>query len=187
MLEKASVVSFTLFFESYTSGMVWMDCKTCGVMVEVDSLDAMCPTCGSSLQKLRNSTRVKNPLVTVYVPPTPEQPLPPDPKPKMGTMVSPDKQNSNPVKTEARSAKSQSLADTASEQAAILGKFGVVLQVLGYGCIAIFAICAMIFAASSEWAFFGYFMGLILVTFVTYNVGGSVFRAIGAYIQFKVQ
>ena len=45
----------------------------------------------------------------------------------------------------------------------------------------------MIFAAESEWTFFGYFMGLILVTFVTYNVGGSVFRAIGAYIQFKVQ
>lgn len=105
----------------------------------------------------------------------------------MGTMVSPDKQNSNPVKTEARSAKSQSLADTASEQAAILGKFGVVLQVLGYGCIAIFAICAMISAASSEWIFFGNFMALILVTFIFYNVGGSVFRAIGAYIQFKVQ
>jgi hypothetical protein len=167
--------------------MLWMDCKTCGVMVEVDSLDAKCPTCGSSLQKLRGSNRVKNPLSTVYVPPTPEPPLPPDSQPEMGPMVSPDKQNSNAVKTETRSLKSQSLADTASEQAAILGKFGVALQVLGYGCIAIFAVCAMIFAADSEWTFFGYFMGLILVTFVTYNVGGSVFRAIGAYIQFKVQ
>ena len=91
-----------------------------------------------------------------------------------------------PEKVETKAEKGNKLAAKARQNAKILDQFGNVLQVIGYFFMGIFVCSAIFGLLTSQWALFAISLLFIPVAFVMYNVFGSVFRAIGSYIQFKV-
>jgi len=81
----------------------------------------------------------------------------------------------------------ENLLDQAIGQAKIVTKFGEVLQVLGYVLIGVCAIGLIFSLLSSNWVGSLFSIAVMLLIFVFYNVVGSAIRAIGLYIQIKIQ
>ena len=88
---------------------------------------------------------------------------------------------------EQKEALKESLARQAGDQARVVGKFGEVLQVVGYVFIAIFSIALIVSLFTKNWIGLIVFLIAIPATFVSYNVFGSALRAIALYIQVKVK
>jgi hypothetical protein len=89
-------------------------------------------------------------------------------------------------KVESKVERGSKLAAKATQNANVLDRFGNVLQVIGYAFMAIFVCGAVVGLFASQWLLFGVSLLFIPVAFVNFNVFGSVFRAIGSYIQYKV-
>lgn len=79
------------------------------------------------------------------------------------------------------------LAEEAKSQAKVVGGFGVVLQVVGYLLIALFAAGFFISLSSKESFLAIVCLISIPVTFVLFNVLGSALRALALYIQVKIE
>ena len=79
------------------------------------------------------------------------------------------------------------LVTEARYQAGVVDKFGEVLQILGYVCIAIFVLLIFVSLATKNWIGFVVFLIAIPLTFVYFNVFGSALRAVGLYIQIKIR
>ena len=80
-----------------------------------------------------------------------------------------------------------SLIEQARSQARVVGKFGEVLQVIGYVLIAVFSIGVVVSLLTGNWIQFVIFLIAIPATFISYNVFGSAIRAVALYIQVKVK
>jgi hypothetical protein len=92
--------------------------------------------------------------------------------------------NSRKQKSESRD---DPLVTAARYQAGVVDKFGEVLQILGYVCIAIFVLLIFVSLATKNWIGFVVFFIAIPLTFVYFNVFGSALRAVGLYIQIKIK
>jgi hypothetical protein len=80
-----------------------------------------------------------------------------------------------------------SLAEQAGNQARAVGKFGEVLQVIGYVLIALFSVGLVVSLFTDNWIGFIIFLVAIPATFISYNIFGSALRAVALYIQVKVK
>lgn len=80
-----------------------------------------------------------------------------------------------------------SLVEQAKGQARVVGKFGEVLQIIGYVLIAVFSIGLIFSLLTSNWIPFIVFLVAIPATFIYYNVFGSAIRAVALYIEVKVK
>jgi hypothetical protein len=79
------------------------------------------------------------------------------------------------------------LEEQAGDQARVVGKFGEVLQIIGYILIAVCSIGIIFSLVTDNWIQFIIFLLAIPTTFISCNVFGSALRAIALYIQVKVQ
>jgi hypothetical protein len=80
-----------------------------------------------------------------------------------------------------------SLVEQAENQARVVGKFGEILQVIGYVLIAIFSVGFVVSLFMDNWIQVIICLIAIPATFISYNVFGSALRAVALYIQVKVK
>lgn len=81
----------------------------------------------------------------------------------------------------------ETLVEQAGRQAKVVDKFGEILQILGYICIAIFLISLTVSLFTKNWIEFVIFLVAIPLTFVYFNVFGSALRAVALYIQVRIK
>lgn len=107
--------------------------------------------------------------------------------PECENLVKDSKMEGTPLeRAESKAERGSRLAAKATQNANVLDRFGNVLQVMGYVFMTIFVCGAVVSLFASQWILFGVSLLFIPVAFVNFNVFGSVFRAIGSYIQYKL-